>query len=165
LENFSDDHGGFMKFSLKTFRSIAFAITFAATSMGCAATHSALGLWQTFDHKLNVPSSVIKIWESNGKYFGKIAKIYPVNGAKKTDLCVKCKGKQYNQPMMGLLILRDMVAKGDEFVGGTILDPRDGKEYRCKFKLSHKGEYLDVRGYIGFSFFGKTDVWKRIAKI
>ena len=45
---------------------------------------------------------------------------------------------------------------------GSILDPDNGKTYRCKIRLTNGGKNLDVRGYVGISLFGRTQTWNRI---
>jgi uncharacterized protein (DUF2147 family) len=47
---------------------------------------------------------------------------------------------------------------GDEYAGGTIMDPDNGKTYKCKLWL--KSDVLTVRGYIGF--FHRTQQWFRV---
>jgi uncharacterized protein (DUF2147 family) len=49
-----------------------------------------------------------------------------------------------------------------EFVGGEILDPDSGWIYRCKFHLEEGGQKLSVRGYLGFSLFGRSQTWVRV---
>ena len=41
-----------------------------------------------------------------------------------------------------------------------ILDPKNGKEYKCYIKLIDNNT-LKLRGYIGISMFGRTAIWKR----
>ena len=47
--------------------------------------------------------------------------------------------------------------------GGKILDPKNGKEYKCYIKLIDNNT-LKLRGYIGISMFGRTAIWKRAAE-
>jgi len=54
-----------------------------------------------------------------------------------------------------------LTKQGDEYQGGEILDPENGKVYRAKMKLDSAGEKLGVRGFIGFSLFGRTQTWVR----
>jgi len=58
-----------------------------------------------------------------------------------------------------LLILKDLVLNGNTLKGGEIYDPRNGKSYNATIK------YIDcqlhVKGYIGFAFFGRTEIWNR----
>ncbi len=50
---------------------------------------------------------------------------------------------------------------GDEYNGGDILDPNNGKVYRSKMTLTDGGAKLKVRGYIGMPMLGRTQVWVR----
>ena len=58
-------------------------------------------------------------------------------------------------------ILSGMKADGDHYEGGHILDPNNGKTYKCKMELDDKGKKLKVRGYIGVPMLGRTQVWLR----
>jgi uncharacterized protein (DUF2147 family) len=51
--------------------------------------------------------------------------------------------------------------KDGEYSGGDILDPDSGAVYRCKLRLDQNGSRLIVRGYIGFSLLGRTQIWQR----
>lgn len=64
--------------------------------------------------------------------------------------------------VVGLQILRGFTYDGKGvWSGGTIYDPKKGKTYRCKITLRPDGT-LFVRGYIGFSWLGRTTVWTRV---
>jgi uncharacterized protein (DUF2147 family) len=43
---------------------------------------------------------------------------------------------------------------------GEIYDPKSGKTYSCKMTLTDPRR-LEVRGYVGISLIGRTDVWTR----
>jgi uncharacterized protein (DUF2147 family) len=60
-----------------------------------------------------------------------------------------------------MTILRHMHQDGDEWSGGEILDPENGKTYRAKMKLTDGGQKLVLRGYIGISIFGRSQTWLR----
>jgi probable signal peptide protein len=75
------------------------------------------------------------------------------------DNCVKCKDDRKNKPLIGLEIIRGLEKDGDEFTGGTITDPKNGKTYKCT--ITRDGNKLNVRGYIGFSVIGRTQVWQK----
>ena len=50
---------------------------------------------------------------------------------------------------------------GDRWTGGQIVDPDNGKTYRCEIVVEDSGNKLKVRGYVGFSLFGRTEYWLR----
>ena len=63
------------------------------------------------------------------------------------------------QTIEGLRIMEGFLYAGDgEWKGGTIYDPEKGKTYKCKIWLTPEGA-LKVRGFIGFSLFGRTEEW------
>ena len=51
---------------------------------------------------------------------------------------------------------------GDRASGGTLYDPKSGKTYHGEMKV--EGQQLRLRGYVGFSWFGRTEIWERPAK-
>jgi uncharacterized protein (DUF2147 family) len=66
-----------------------------------------------------------------------------------------------NRPLVGLNIFSGF--KYDEdgiWSGGRIYDPNSGNTYRCKIELLDP-DTLKVRGFIGVSLFGRTEIWKR----
>ncbi|WP_166963508.1 DUF2147 domain-containing protein [Yeosuana marina] len=121
-----------------------------------AVSQSILGKWRTVDDKTGEEKSIVKIYENNGKVFGKIIEIF--NPEKRNLVCKFCKGQDHNKPILGLNIIKNMEKEDDSYIGGTITDPQDGKTYRCRLKL-HDKNTLQVRGYI--AFFYSTQYWKR----
>jgi uncharacterized protein (DUF2147 family) len=77
------------------------------------------------------------------------------------SVCGKCKGERRGQRIVGMEILRHMHADGDEWSGGEILDPENGKTYRATLKLIDGGQKLVVRGYVGLPLFGRSQTWVR----
>lgn len=66
-----------------------------------------------------------------------------------------------NRDLIGLVILKDFTFDGkSSWEDGTIYDPRKGKTYDCIITLQDKNT-LKVRGYIGLSLFGRTEIWSR----
>lgn len=123
------------------------------------------GYWQTVDHDTNKPSSIIKIWKNkSGTYDGKIHFIYSEAGHKTTDVCRKCKGALRNRPILGMQIIRHFKATDDPtfYNSGRIMDPTNGKTYKCHLTLKENGQVLDVHGYIGIPLFGRSDIWYRV---
>src|SRR5580692_9582723 len=115
---------------------------------------SPLGLWKTFDDKTGDARAIVRIYEENGKLFGRIERSFRPGSEKR--VCEVCADERKNQPIIGLLIIRDMKASDGEYSGGDILDPENGSVYRCKFHVDDSGTHLIVRGFIGFSLLGRT---------
>ena len=70
--------------------------------------------------------------------------------------------KLRSTPLRGYRILKDFVyTDEDEWSEGTIYDPENGNTYSCTIKMTDENT-LDIRGYIGVSALGRTDIWKRL---
>ena len=118
---------------------------------------SIIGEWETFDDKTGDKLSIVEIYKTNEKYFGKITKLYEDS----SDLvCEKCEGDNKNKPIIGLVVLNDLEDDDDEYNNGTILDPNNGETYKCYIELINENK-LKLRGYIGFSIIGRTQYWQR----
>lgn len=118
------------------------------------------GLWRTIDDETGEAKSHVRIESRDSMLYGVIEEI--LNPEKKSDICDKCPGDRMGVPIEGLEIIRDMKARGDEWAGGSILDPKKGKVYKAKMSLNETGDLLTVRGYIGFSLIGRTQLWERV---
>jgi uncharacterized protein (DUF2147 family) len=136
-------------------------LTVMLASNAFAQATSPVGRWTTIDDETKKPKSVIAIWEENGKLFGKIEKLFLEPNEKQDPVCDKCEGALKNQPILGMVIMRDLKKDDDEWSGGTILDPKNGKTYKCKIAVEDGGKKLKVRGYIGMSLLGRTQHWVR----
>ena len=134
---------------------------FLAAASVHAADVSPIGLWKTIDDRSGEAKGLIRIREINGKFEGKIDKIFPKPGDDPAPKCEKCEGSLRNQPVLGLTFLWGFTKQGDEYQGGEILDPESGKIYQAKMKLIDGGKKLEVRGFIGFSLFGRSQTWIR----
>jgi uncharacterized protein (DUF2147 family) len=117
------------------------------------ATDDITGTWLTADK-----SGQISIYKSGNKYFGKIK-----SGTRQEQLDVKNPDKaRRKDPLLGLVILKDFTFNGsDEWKDGSVYDPDNGKTYSCIITLVNKNK-LKLRGYIGFSWIGRTEVWTRV---
>lgn len=104
----------------------------------------------------------IEIYKAkNTKFYGKIVwlKEPEKNGKPKVDENNPDKTKR-NDPLLGLLVLKGFEKDGEDgYEDGTIYDPKNGKTYSCI--ITHKGDKLDVRGYVGISWIGRTAVWTK----
>ena len=65
------------------------------------------------------------------------------------------------RPIQNLVILWGFKYSGDNvWEDGRIYDPKEGKTYKCKMTLD--GDRLKIRGFIGVSLIGRTNVWTRV---
>ena len=121
------------------------------------------GLWQTIDDKTGAPKGQVEIRkDANGNYVGKIVKITPRLGYTPKEICVDCPAPYTNKPILGLDSLTGLKhSSGNNYTGGRILDPNTGKVYSMKAKLSSNGKRLTLRGYVGVSVLGRTQIWIR----
>lgn len=121
-------------------------------------TSTVQGTWVNIDDETGVEKSEITLYVENGKLYGKIERLLlPEDQGK---VCEKCKGKEKNQPIEGLIIVKGLSKDSEVWTDGKILDPANGKSYDCTIKLDDSNT-LNVRGYLGFSFIGRSQVWKR----
>lgn len=124
-----------------------------------ADPQSPIGLWKTVDDKTGMPRAMVRIYLQDGKYFGRIERSF-TPGAE-ARVCSVCTDERKNQPIIGLLIIRNVALRAGEYGGGDILDPDTGSVYRCKFHLEKDGTVLVVRGFIGISLLGRSQTWQR----
>jgi uncharacterized protein (DUF2147 family) len=103
----------------------------------------------------------IQIYKSGLKYFGKIIWLKEPkdeSGNEKIDKNNPDVSKRGNK-ILGSLMLTNFAHEGvNTYENGQIYDGRNGKIYNCILTLETENR-LKVRGYIGISLFGKTDIW------
>lgn len=119
-----------------------------------------VGTWKTIDDKTGEAKSLVQISEVNDQLEGKVVKVLKSKQGPH-PICDQCDGARHNQPVVGMTILWSMKQDGNEWDGGQILDPKTGKIYKCSMHVIDGGKKLSVRGYIGFSLFGRSQTWLR----
>jgi uncharacterized protein (DUF2147 family) len=119
---------------------------------------NAVGNWQIVNSD-GTPGGKAETYLKDGKLFGRVTEIKP--GHRPKDVCVKCSGEYKDQVILGMVFMRNFHPDGDDWVGGTVVDPENGKEYQGKIWTIGK-DSLHMRGFIGVSLFGRTEVWTRI---
>jgi len=123
------------------------------------AQHSVIGKWKTIDDETGKALSVVEIYESKGKVYGKVIEIF--NPKNRNRVCENCSGEDKNKPILGLTVIKGLSKEGNEYNSGKILDPKNGKLYQCYITLD-SFDKLKVRGYIGISLLGRTQYWERV---
>ena len=140
---------------MKALSTLLVVILFAAIGSAQQIT----GTWKTIDDNTGEAKSTVKIFEEDGKIFGKIVGIE--NPADRDKTCIYCEGEDKDAPLIGLTIIKDLEKEDDRYAGGTIFDPEKGKEYKAKIWLEPGSpDTLNVRGYIAFLFI--TQQWERV---
>ncbi len=118
-----------------------------------------LGVWETGSGKARV-----KIDKVGEKYTGKVVWLRePLNEEGKPKVDKNNPDENLRTlPLLGYKLIKDFSFKGEKtWEDGTIYDPENGSTYSCTIKMTDENT-LDVRGFIGVSLFGRTDVWKRV---
>ena len=136
------------------------AVLFSATPVTVPRNADAiLGTWANGSGKGH-----IHIYKSGDKYYGKIVWLREINGKDgkpRVDRHNPDPAKR-TQPVLGMVMMRGFVYDKGEWNGGYIYNPSDGKEYKSYIKMKNHNEIV-VRGYVGMSWFGKSDTWTRIS--
>lgn len=137
----------------KAFLLLLLVVGSASTALAQSKADAILGEW--INEKKDAK---FQIFKQDDKYFGKI--IWGT-GDQKKDV-KNPDSKLRNRDVIGLTILKNFVFDGDNtWEDGTIYDPREGKTYSCK--ITQKGaNKINVRGFVGISLFGRTEVWTKI---
>lgn len=133
-------------------------------SLGSAwAQSSPAGEWQTVDDHSGKAVSHVVVKEVGKAFQGSITRIIDPN---KVNLkCEACEGPLRDAPFIGLTIIQGVSATPAEpltWEGGHILDPKSGRNYRVRLRLKDEGQTMEVRGYIGSPYFGRTQTWRRV---
>jgi uncharacterized protein (DUF2147 family) len=136
-------------------------VLMASAVVAMAQSASAVGTWQTIDDHTGQPKALVQITpDGSGNLTGKIIKGLNANDNPERR-CTACTDSRKDQLMLGMTIINDMKKEGDGWDGGQILDPENGKIYKCKMRLEDGGQKLVVRGYIGVSLLGRSQTWIR----
>lgn len=122
-----------------------------------AQNNQVLGKWKTIDES-GQPKSHVELYMKEGKMFGRVTDLLP---AATTKVCNNCPGEKNGKSLIGMDILWNMISAGDGWEGGQIVDPKNGKIYSCLITLDG-ADRLKVRGYIGVSLLGRTQIWQRL---
>jgi uncharacterized protein (DUF2147 family) len=118
-----------------------------------------LGIWLNEEQ-----DGKVEIYKEKGKYSGKLVWLKkPLDEqTNKPKLDKKNPDPELKKrPLKGTILMNGFEYKGNgEWQDGEIYDPKSGKTYSCYLKLESP-DRLKVRGYIGFSWVGRTTYWTR----
>jgi uncharacterized protein (DUF2147 family) len=142
-------------------RSIWGASESSASLPSRTAELTAVGLWEQIDERTATTQSWFKISERDGVYEGTIVKVFSVPDSTSTSYKREATEKDGSR-FLGMTLITGMRRNGYSYDNGTITDPRDGSRYRALMRLSPDGSKLEVRGYLGISLFGRSQIWNRL---
>ncbi len=133
--------------------------TLGLLSLGVHAAESPTGRWKTIDDETGKVKSIVEITQSaNGTLQGKVVEVLQSDRGP-NPTCDKCSGANKDKPVKGMTILWGLKPDGDEWSGGTVLDPAKGKTYKSKLELLDGGKKLGMSGCI--AFICRQQVWVR----
>lgn len=147
----------------KTRRKIwgsAFAISCVALTIAQAGNRSPAGIWKTIDDKTGHAKSILEIREQNGELTAKVLQVLE-SPYGPHPVCKLCSGERKDKPVEGMTVMWGVRKEGAGWGGGYILDPQNGRTYRVKLTLAANGQKLDVHGYYGIAFIGRSQLWER----
>ena len=138
----------------------------------CFAADPVEGYWLSIDEKTGKVTAGWEIYTQGGKVFGKILSMadHP-----KTALADKCKESYQGFPVAGDVRKMTVVGtswifglsmdKTGEWSNGSVINPEDGKMYKCKIIYrkadgkKFKTDMLEMRGEIGLGI-GRSQFWQ-----
>jgi uncharacterized protein (DUF2147 family) len=140
------------------------------------AVDPAEGFWLSVDDKTSQVTGGWQIYVENNRLYGKLLSSA---AAPEGSLAIFCKDSYPDFPLPGrvsqMLVLGTpwiyglQQDKTGEWSKGTVIDPNDGKSYRCKIIFHPAGERrftadtLEMRGEIGLGI-GRSQYWRRASE-
>jgi uncharacterized protein (DUF2147 family) len=139
-------------------KKIIISIIAMMMPFGAAFAQDVIGKW-----KLENGSAIVEVYKSGDAFNGKIVwleKPTEADGTPAVDKNNPDPAKQ-SRKLIGLNMLFGLKKVGDEYTGGKIYDPANGKTYYCSFKV--EGNTLKVRGSLDKKgVIGRTMTWYRV---
>lgn len=139
-------------------KKIIFSIIALMMPLGAAFAQDVVGKW-----KLDDGSAIVEVYQQGDAFNGKIvwlAEPTEADGTPAKDLNNPDKSLRSRQ-LIGLNMLSGLKKSGNEYKGGSIYDPGNGKTYNCSMKL--EGNVLKVRGSLDKrGLIGRTMDWFRV---
>ena len=140
-------------------RKLIFSMIFMLMPLAAAFAQDVTGKW-----KLDDGSAIVEVYKNGSVYNGKIVWLQNPTEADGTPAI----DNQNPDPalrkreVLGLNMLSGLKAAGNnEYNGGSIYDPGNGKTYNCSMKV--EGDVLKVRGSLDKKgLIGRTMDWYRV---
>lgn len=124
-----------------------------------AGEQSPEGVWTALDDQTFEKRADVRFVLKEDQLYGTIVRRYLKPGD--PERCIGCPGHFKNQPIQGLQFIWGLKNQGEgQWDHGKLIDPTTGKIYHLKIRV--KADQLEVRGYIGVPWLGRTQVWARV---
>jgi uncharacterized protein (DUF2147 family) len=147
-----------------------------AVTAGVCFADPVEGFWISVDDKTNKATAGWEIYQQGGRLFGRILSIA---GFPQEELARACKESYQGFPVPGKVNQMRVVGtswifglamdKAGQWSGGNVIDPNDGKMYKCKITFRpadgkrYPADTLEMRGEIGLGI-GRSQFWRRSTK-
>ena len=154
-------------------RVIVMLIALVIVTGFCFAADPVEGFWLSVDEKTGEVTAGWHIYQERGVLYGRILSFSDKSGG---DIAVECRESYPNFPVPGRVnrmpiagtpwIYGLTINRPGEWSGGTVVNPEDGKHYRCRiiFRPADGRRFavdtLEMRGEIGFGI-GRSQFWIR----
>lgn len=144
-----------------------YTLLFILASSACFGqvnANSIVGTW--LNHEKNAH---IEIYEENGKYYGKISKVFTDKldtskmdgkGQHLSEEEKKNKMAEQSQKMINTIILKDLQFSKNEWKNGTLLIPKKDESLKSSVKLVEDKNSLAIKVKKGW--FSKTIYWTKV---
>jgi uncharacterized protein (DUF2147 family) len=142
----------------------------------CSAADVVEGCWISIDEKTGKTTAGWEIYTENNVLYGRILSI---DGFPQEEIASACKASYAGFPLSGDVSKMRVIGppwifslkmdKPGQWSGGSIIDPNDGKMYKCKITFrpadgkKYKVDTLEMRGEIGLGI-GKSQYWTKASK-
>ncbi len=131
---------------------ISFVLLLGATLSGGSGI---LGNWLTPDH------AIVRVYNCDSHICARLVKLGP-STPEKTD-SNNPNPQLQKKSLCGLEIGSNFTpVDAGQAKDGHLYDPKSGKEYKGSMEAS--GDTLKLRGYIGISLLGRTEIWHRTSE-
>lgn len=134
-------------------------VCFAIGQVSAQSSDDLLGIWYNTEK-----TAKIKITKSGSTYEGEIVWLKDPNPDGKPALDVENDDEELQKrPLLGLKIIEGLKFSAGRWKDGEIYDPKSGNTYSSEVRMKDENT-LEVKGYLGFSFIGRTVEWTRTTR-
>ncbi len=128
--------------------------------LGTYDTNPILGEWKAYDKETGVAINIVQLYMIKNNVFGSIQQM--LRQSERDAVCYECEGDDKNQPVEGLVILRNLKNKNEfKYTDGQFTDIRNGKVSDCQIWIDEDDlNTLNVKYRGG----GGVHQWKRVKK-